>query len=292
MAVNSEVVRLPKRSIALVLGAFLACVAGSAVGTDEAWQAAKVPLMTRWGKALTPASVLPEYPRPQMVRAAWQNLNGLWDYAVTAKAAEAPKGWQGKILVPFAIESALSGVHKGFDRNQRLWYHRTFDVPKEWAGQRVLLHFGAVDWEAAVTVNGKAVGTHRGGYDAFAFDITDALTAAGTQELVVNVLDATGDGQAKGKQTAGALAGFGTLGYCSASGIWLGARLSPFFAGTQTRPSLRSDSLIRVSFDWYSPDTGMHVGWICVKQGFANSAPCLCARQMAVALEPLALVER
>jgi hypothetical protein len=227
MAVNSEVVRLPKRSIALVLGAFLACVAGSAVGTDEAWQAAKVPLMTRWGKALTPASVLPEYPRPQMVRAAWQNLNGLWDYAVTAKAAEAPKGWQGKILVPFAIESALSGVHKGFDRNQRLWYHRTFDVPKEWAGQRVLLHFGAVDWEAAVTVNGKAVGTHRGGYDAFAFDITDALTAAGTQELVVNVLDATGDGQAKGKQTAGALAGFGTLGYCSASGIWQTVWLEP-----------------------------------------------------------------
>jgi hypothetical protein len=119
--VDNDCVRLPTRWIAVALGACLACPAARA---QDAWQPAKVPLMTRWGKALTQASVLPEYPRPQMVRSAWQNLNGLWDYAVTAKAAEAPKAWQGKVLVPFPIESVLSGVHKGFDRNQRLWYHR------------------------------------------------------------------------------------------------------------------------------------------------------------------------
>jgi len=216
--------RWPIRSVALILGACLVC---SAAWADDPWRPAKVPLMTRWGKALTPASVLPEYPRPQMVRSAWQNLNGLWDYAVTRKDAEAPTVYQGRILVPFPIESALSGVHKGFYRNNRLWYHRIFDVPKAWANQRVLLHFGAVDWEAAVAVNGKAVGTHRGGYDAFTCDITDALMPAGPQELVVNVLDATGDGQAKGKQTTGNLAGHGTLGYCAASGIWQTAWLEP-----------------------------------------------------------------
>ena len=137
----------------------------SARAADE-WQPAKVPLMTRWGKAVSPANVLPEYPRPQMTRTAWLNLNGLWDYAITDKDQARPRSYQGKILVPFPIESALSGVHKGFDGNNRLWYRRSFEVPKAWAGQRMLLHFGAVDWEAIVLVNGREVGTHRGGYDA------------------------------------------------------------------------------------------------------------------------------
>ena len=103
--------------------------------------------------------------------------------------------------MPFPIESALSGVHKSFDNNSRLWYRRSFEVPRAWAAQRIILNFGAVDWEAAVLVNGRQIGTHRGGYDAFSFDITDALTARGPQELTVAVLDATENGQAKGKQT-------------------------------------------------------------------------------------------
>ena len=191
------------------------------------WQPAKIPLMTRWGRAVTPDSVLPEYPRPQMVRQAWLNLNGLWDYAITRKEGTVPGDYQGKILVPFPIEAALSGVHKTLDYNNRLWYRRHFDVPKTWAGQRVMLNFGAVDWEATVLVNGRQVGTHRGGYDAFSFDITDALTARGPQELIVAVLDATGDGQAKGKQTGGGLQALGTLGYTAASGIWQTVWIEP-----------------------------------------------------------------
>ena len=144
-----------------------------------------------------------------------------------AQEGTVPGDYQGKILVPFPIEAALSGVHKTLDYNNRLWYRRHFDVPKTWAGQRVMLNFGAVDWEATVLVNGRQVGTHRGGYDAFSFDITDALTARGPQELIVAVLDATGDGQAKGKQTGGGLQALGTLGYTAASGIWQTVWIEP-----------------------------------------------------------------
>ena len=158
---------------------------------------------------------------------AWMNLNGLWDYAVTRKEESSPKSYQGKILVPFPIESALSGVHKSFDGNCRLWYRRSFEVPKTWAAQRILLHFGAVDWETIVLLNGKPLGTHRGGFDAFTFDITDALTAQGPQDLMVSVLDSTGGGQAKGKQTAGSLEALGTLGYTAASGIWQTVWIEP-----------------------------------------------------------------
>ena len=194
----------------------------------DGWQPAKVPLMTRWGKTVSPAHVLPEYPRPQMTRAAWLNLNGLWDYAITRKDEGFPKSCQGQILVPFPIESALSGVHKSLYNDNRLWYRRSFEVPKAWAGQRILLHFGAVDWEATVVLNGRQIGTHRGGYDSFSFDITDALTARGPQELTVSVLDATGGGgQPKGKQSAGGLEALGTLAYTAASGIWQTVWIEP-----------------------------------------------------------------
>ena len=131
--------------------------------------------MTKWGKKVTPENAWKEYPRPQMVRKDWQNLNGLWDYAITPKDEAKPEKWDGQILVPFPVESALSGVGKHVTQGSDLWYRRTFEVPAGWKGQRVLLHFGAVDWEATVFVNGKEVGTHRGGYDPFTFDITDAL---------------------------------------------------------------------------------------------------------------------
>jgi hypothetical protein len=113
--------------------------------------------MTRWAKDVRPDNVLPEYPRPQMVRKRWQNLNGLWDYAIRPKGESQPAEWDGKILVPFAAESALSGVMKDVGKDNRLWYRRTFTVPQDWKDQRVLLHFGAVDWETTVWVNGKEV---------------------------------------------------------------------------------------------------------------------------------------
>ncbi len=173
--------------------------------------------MTRWAEEVSPESVWPEYPRPMMVRAKWQNLNGLWDYAIRPKDAAGPQKTDGKILVPFAAESALSGVGKTVGPDNRLWYRRAFEVPADWSGQRVLLHFGAVDWEATVSVNGRELGTHRGGYDPFSFDITDCLKSVGPQEVVVSVWDPTNEGtQPRGKQVLQPRG----IWYTAVTGIW------------------------------------------------------------------------
>jgi hypothetical protein len=183
----------------------------------EQWKPADGPLMTRWAKDVSPDRALPEYPRPQMVRDNWVNLNGLWDYAIAPKADAAPSEYQGKILVPFPVESALSGVKKMVGVDNKLWYRRTFETPKDAAGKRLLLHFGAVDWQATVWVNGKEIGAHQGGYDPFTFDITDALKGDGTQEIVVGVWDPTNDGpQPRGKQVKKP----GGIFYTPVTGIW------------------------------------------------------------------------
>lgn len=188
------------------------------------WQPAQGPLMTRWAKDVSPKNAHPEYPRPQMVRKDWQNLNGLWNYAVTAKDASQPSQWDGQILVPFPIESALSGVMKRVYETNRLWYQRTFTIPRRWKGKNVLLHFGAVDWETTVWVNGREVGTHRGGYDAFSFDITSALKPKGEQEIVVAVWDPTDAGpQPRGKQVRNPHG----IWYTPTSGIWQTVWLEP-----------------------------------------------------------------
>lgn len=193
----------------------------------RAWQPAPGPLMTRWAREVSPKNAHSEYPRPQMVRPQWQNLNGLWDYAITEKDASRPSAWDGQILVPFPIESALSGVMKPLTEQQRLWYRRTFTVSRKWVGRRVLLHFGAVDWEATVWVNGREIGTHRGGYDAFSFDITDALNPRGAQEILVAVWDPTDAGyQPRGKQVRKP----GGIWYTPTSGIWQTVWLEPVAA--------------------------------------------------------------
>ena len=210
-----------KRLNWLILATGLAVLTATATA---AWQPAQGPLMTRWAKDVKPDEALPEYPRPQMVRAEWQNLNGLWDYAIVARDSTQPAQWAGQILVPFPIESALSGVMKPLNPDERLWYHRAFDVPKKWKGKRVLLHFSAVDWETTVFINGQELGTHRGGYDGFSFDITDALKPPGKQEIVVAVWDPTDDGpQAHGKQVRHP----NGIWYTSTSGIWQTVWLEP-----------------------------------------------------------------
>ncbi len=210
-------------ALRLPLVAALISLLGAAL-VQAAWQPAKGPLATRWAKDVKPNKVHPEYPRPQLVREKWENLNGLWDYAIVEKDAPQPTKWDGQILVPFGVESALSGVMKPLTEKQRLWYRCAFKVPGSWKGQRVVLHFGAVDWEATVSVNGKELGTHRGGFDAFSFDITDALKASGEQELVVAVWDPTDRGpQAKGKQVLKP----GGIMYTATSGIWQTAWLEP-----------------------------------------------------------------
>lgn len=180
-------------------------------------------LKTRWANTVNSQKVLPEYPRPQMTRLQWLNLNGPWQMAF-AKAGDQPplgKELKERILVPFPVESSLSGVGKTTDR---LWYRRTFSIPADWQGQRVLLHFGAVDWEATIWVNGKKIGVHQGGYDAFNFDITEALKKTGSQEVVVGVFDPTDAGtQPRGKQVRNPKGIF----YTSTTGIWQTVWLEP-----------------------------------------------------------------
>ncbi len=183
------------------------------------WKPVPGQLTTPWTDKVDPKMPLPEYPRPQLVRPQWTNLNGLWDYAITELAAPQPAQFAAQILVPYPIESSLSGVKKRLLPTQRLWYHRKFTVPDLVGGKRLLLQFGAVDWEAKVFVNGKLVGEHRGGYDAFSFDITDALKP-GENELVLSVFDATGGTQAKGKQDLGSVDNPGGCMYTPCSGIW------------------------------------------------------------------------
>jgi len=175
-------------------------------------------LKTRWASQVNPDRVLPEYPRPQLARTQWTNLNGVWNYAITAADAPRPDAFPGRILVPFPIESQLSGAGVWVAPDQRLWYRRTFTTPTKPAANRLLLNFGAVDWETTVYVNGTRVGEHRGGYDAFSFDITDQLRpGGGEQELVVAVRDPTDDGQQpRGKQVRRPR----SIWYTEVTGIW------------------------------------------------------------------------
>lgn len=174
-----------------------------------------VQIQTRWAKQVSPENALKEYPRPQMVRENWTNLNGMWDYAITGKDAAKPASFSGQILVPYPVESALSGVKKMLKPSENLWYRRKISVtPKN--GEKTLLHFGAVDWEATVWVNGTLVGSHKGGYTGFSFDITPALKA-GENEVVVKVYDPTDQGYGPhGKQVSNPA----NIYYTPSSGIW------------------------------------------------------------------------
>ncbi|MBN8636527.1 MAG: beta-galactosidase [Anaerolineae bacterium] len=188
-------------------------------------------LLTPWAADVDPENVLPEYPRPQLVRADWFNLNGWWDYALTRMNDPAPTEFEGQILVPFPIESYLSSVQRRADF-KHIWYQRTFTVPESWTGARVLLHFGAVDWRVTAWVNGIEIGSHIGGYDAFTFDITDALRPSGEQHILLDVFDPTEGTQPRGKQV------FRPDGiwYTPSSGIWQTVWLEPV-------PSVAIDAL-------------------------------------------------
>ncbi|NIG56462.1 glycoside hydrolase family 2 protein [Chitinophaga sp. Cy-1792] len=196
-------------TLLLFLQAVLACA-------QQSWHMQPTPIKTRWAADVSPENPWPEYPRPQLQRPAWQNLNGLWDYAITPNNAPRPKTWQGKILVPFPLESALSGVKKPLLPNQQLWYNRNFNVNESTKGKHILLHFGAVDWQATVYVNGKKAGAHTGGYQAFTLDIT-ALLQTGDNNLTVAVYDPTDQGiNPHGKQVLQPQG----IRYTASSGIW------------------------------------------------------------------------
>ena len=187
------------------------------------WAPAGDLIKTRWAAEVDPKNPLPEYPRPQMVRTDWQNLNGLWKYAILPKSDNYSKA-DGEILVPFCVESSLSGVQKRVGKDNALWYERTFNVPAKWRNSKVLLHFGAVDWSSEIWVNGIKVGSHTGGYTPFCLDITSALRKSGRQTLRVKVTDATDNSyQPRGKQVE---ANYG-IWYTPVTGIWQTVWMEP-----------------------------------------------------------------
>ena len=181
-------------------------------------------IKTPWGEKIDVDQVWNEYPRPIMKRTDWSNLNGLWSYAIEPKNTAMPRQYEGEILVPFAVESSLSGVGRRLGEEEALWYKRDFTVPSKWRGQHVLLQFGAVDWQADVWVNDVKVGMHKGGYTPFSFDITAALKKSGSNTLVVRVYDTTDAGyQPRGKQVSRPEA----IWYTPVSGIWQTVWLEP-----------------------------------------------------------------
>ncbi len=209
-----------------ILAAALAASALISCASQPEWAPAGDHIMTTWGENLDPQNVLQEYPRPQMERAEWMNLNGLWEYALTDAAAE-PSKYEGHILVPFAVESALSGVGRNVNENQALWYERAFELPEAWAGQRIMLNFGAVDWKAEVYVDGQKAGEHTGGYAPFSMDITDLLANGKKHELKVKVTDRTDKWfQPRGKQVSEP----GGIWYTAVTGIWQTVWMEPVAA--------------------------------------------------------------
>lgn len=221
------------RAAAPVLAAFLTA---SALTALPAAASAEPRLETPWTSEVSPDNALPEYPRPQMVREDWENLNGLWQWAPAEEGEDPPFGTDldGEILVPYPVESALSGVEEHHDR---LWYRRTVEVPDSWDGDRVLLNFGAVDWDSEVWVNGTSVGSHKGGFDKFSFDVTDALQE-GENEIVVGVHDPSDEGeQPVGKQRLEP----GGIWYTTFTGIWQTVWMEPVSEAHVTRLDITPD---------------------------------------------------
>lgn len=204
--------------------ALLACIVALALPlAAQNWRPVPGRMMTQWGEQIKPDNAWTQYPRPEFARERWQNLNGLWEYAVQPKTSPAPQAYQGQILVPFCVESTLSGVGKKVTPADRIWYRRTFTVPPAWRDQRVLLNFEAVDFDCTVWLNGALLGHHAGGSTAFSFDLAD-YQRDGANELVVSVWDPTSEGeQPRGKQILDPTG----IWYTPVSGIWQTVWLEP-----------------------------------------------------------------
>ncbi|ETZ22761.1 glycoside hydrolase family 2 protein [Pedobacter sp. V48] len=234
------------------------CLSQSLIASaqSENWKPVPGKISTPWAEKLNPANPLPEYPRPQLVRSNnWKNLNGLWNYSINHKNESEPKAYQGKILVPFAVESSLSGVGKTVGKDSLLWYRTSFSVPSNMKNT-ILLHFGAVDWKSEIYLNGKKVGTHEGGFDPFSFDITPFLKKGGKQELTVSVWDPTDNGpQPRGKQQIKPEG----IWYTPVTGIWqtvwLESVAKSYIASTKQTPDIDAKSLT-VSADVQAAQAG------------------------------------
>jgi len=202
---------------------FLAVLLLFSTATSAQWKPAGDKLKTKWAETIDINNVLPEYPRPIMERTEWANLNGLWEYAILPLGQLEPSTFDGQILVPFAVESSLSGVQKELGKDKELWYKRDITIPSSWRNRNILLHFGAVDWKTEIFLNDVKIGTHTGGYTPFCFDITPYLKS-GKQKLVVKVWDPTSEShQPRGKQVVNP----NSIWYTPVSGIWQTVWLEP-----------------------------------------------------------------
>ncbi len=227
---------------------------------NSSWEPIKDQLMTRWDSEIDPENPLPEYPRPQLKRKEWIKLNGLWDYAIRPKDEKFVKKFEGKILVPYPIESALSGVKRKLLPNQKLWYHRTFIIPESWKAKKILLHFGAVDWETTIWINEKLIGTHKGGYTPFYFEISEYLKKGKKNELILSVWDPTDRGhQEHGKQSLNPK----IILYTAVSGIWQTVWLEPvsdtYIKSLKMVPNIDNESLnLKVNIFGPQPNDIIH----------------------------------
>ena len=237
--------------IPLVLAAVVAC-------TNPSWAPVGDHIRTRWAEEVSPTNVLPEYPRPHMVRSRWKSLNGLWDYAVTPVSASRMPATEGKILVPYCIESSLSGVGRTVGRDSVLWYAVDFKLPVSWK-EKTLLHFDAVDWMAEVWINGHYLGAHTGGYTRFSFDITPYLVR-GKQHLELRVLDGTDNNlQPRGKQVSNP----GGIWYTSVTGIWQSVWVEPvsdaYIEDYYAQASLNGDIVLETSVTGEADELIYHI---------------------------------
>ena len=187
------------------------------------WCPAGNKIKTKWGKNLDPNKVWQEYPRPQLERKQWLNLNGIWSYSITDVNSQKPDNFDGEILVPFSIESSLSGVMKSLNEKQILWYYKEFEIPDNWKDKNIIIHFNAVDWICELYINDNKIGEHSGGYSEFSFDITKNIKE-GKNKILLKVFDPSDKGyQAVGKQTLNP----NVIWYTSISGIWQTVWLEP-----------------------------------------------------------------
>jgi len=193
------------------------------LNTEPDWKIAENPIVTEWASDVDPLKPWLEYPRPDLKRDNWISLNGLWDYAITPLNTM-PERWQGKILVPYPVESALSGVKKRVSENENLWYKRTFEIPRTWRNKQLMLNFEACDWATTIWIDGKEAGKHLGGYDPFSIDITEFLGKESSHEMMVCVWDPTEKGtQPRGKQVSKP----GGIWYTPTTGIWQTVWIEP-----------------------------------------------------------------
>ena len=200
------------------------CALALTVCAQAQWKPAGDKIKTKWAEQINPKNVMPEYPRPQLERTDWVNLNGEWEYAIKPKGEVEPQAFDGNILVPFAIESSLSGVQKEVGDANELWYKRTFSVPANWKNRDIVLNFGAVDWKADVFINDVLIGSHQGGFTPFSFNITPYLNGKSNQKLVVRVWDPSDKGyQPRGKQTSNPEG----IWYTPVTGIWQTVWIEP-----------------------------------------------------------------